>query len=84
MMHGMHADVSNDFGIGVATLNQRRTYIVQRAATFFQAVLAGKTPSQLGRSLFIDCENFRAKCDSASNDNCIGTVDDISTICHLQ
>lgn len=70
MFHGMHPDTSNDFGIGPHTLNQRRTYIVQRAATFFQAVLAGKTPSDLGRSLFIDCENFRKKCDGESHDFC--------------
>ena len=41
-------------------------YMVQRAATYFQAVMKGIAGS-LGTRSFTECENKRRKCDTDNN-----------------
>jgi len=49
-------------------------YIVQRAATFFQAILANKVNS-LGTTRFVECENKRYRCFLADQYSCPGGKD---------
>jgi len=63
MKHGIQAPARDNFGITATSNFDVLQYIVQRASTFFQAVLSGSAGS-LNRDLFVDCENFRIKCDT--------------------
>ncbi len=75
MGHGL--DANSDFGITISSPNDVQLYIVQRAATFFQAIMNGAHAyGDTGRSYFRDCENFRVGCSTAdSNDGCTTIVD---------
>ena len=55
----------SDFGTGLQTEDLVDRYMVQRATTFFQAVITGQD-SGLTRDLFIECENKRVKSYPAS------------------
>ncbi|MEP6684217.1 MAG: hypothetical protein ABJA35_13195 [Parafilimonas sp.] len=67
----------SDFGIGTnKNSNDVLTYIVQRACTFFQAIIGGNSGTLEASSsihkVFIECENFRNKCTTANlvNNDC--------------
>jgi hypothetical protein len=66
MYHGL--DSTSGFGTGVIIQDSVRSYIVQRTATFFQAIINGNV-SLLKTTKFIDCENFRSACDINNNNN---------------
>jgi len=45
-------------------------YIVQRAATFFQAVMNGTAWNALATTKFVECINNRNTCNTADNSSC--------------
>ena len=60
-----------EFGTGLTTEAAAQTYIVKRAATFFQAILIGIQSTLMGvpvRKEFVDCENSRGGAQVCSND----------------
>ena len=74
MEHGLDEDpctsppvcYKTNFG---TTLNNKydvRRYIVQRAATYFQAVI-NEIAASLNDSKFVDCENYRSGCSATDN-----------------
>ena len=67
MKHGIGAGKNADFGITNPTNNNVQLYLVQRAATFFQAVNNGKVASDFGTTKFVNCENFRKTCSTADD-----------------
>ncbi len=82
MGHGLDKDCTgvgcytSEFGTGLGTLNDVVIYIVQRAATFFQAVINNKT-GNLTRKIFVECENKRKKCSGTNtndNNDCTGDI----------
>ena len=73
MKHGV-ADGDN-FGTSATTKEDTWLYIVQRTATFLQAVMNNATPVTLGNNLFIECENTRIKCNNP-NPSCSNTLED--------
>ena len=70
-MHGVVG--GDDFGTSATTKEEIWIYMVERTAVFFQAVMAGKTKATLGNSLFVECENFRERCNQF-NDPCTNTL----------
>ncbi len=69
MMHGLDSNGINfhsEFGTGLSNQDDVLTYIAQRTACFFQAILGGNA-NKLDRRLFFECENMRYGCDT--NDN---------------
>ncbi len=69
MEHGTDNHTQTYFGTGLSSTTDVALYITQRSATFFQAVLNGIANS-LNKTIFIDCENKRIKCNTANNFNC--------------
>ena len=68
MGHGL-TEGNPDFGLpGTPTNNQLQLYIVQRAATFFQAVVNNQA-GNLITTKFVNCENYRNTCNTANNNN---------------
>lgn len=59
----------SDFGTLFTTARQVDTYIAQRIATFFQAVLSG-IGNLTGRRVFFECENKRVGCQQNVNPSC--------------
>lgn len=81
MGHGLDtaigANFKSDFGTGYDNGDAVTIYIVQKAATFLQAVMNNKSAHDIGPpSKFVDCANFRKKCDSPDNNNCNDTDSD--------
>jgi acetyl esterase/lipase len=71
MYHGL--DSTTGFGTGEIIQDSVERYIVQRTATFFQAIINGNV-SSLKTKRFIDCENFRSGCDiNDNNNNCLNS-----------
>lgn len=71
MGHGLNMG-HPDFGLSSPTQDSLLEYFVERACTFFQAVINNKV-SSLDRTKFSDCENYRNKCDTLDNNNgCTG------------
>jgi len=76
MRHGLDKDCNtcnfhSDFGTGLTTIETVGLYMVQRAATFFQAVMNNKKIADIGPpSRFTECENTRAKCSGPPNPHC--------------
>ncbi len=77
MRHGLDNDCTSctfnsEFGTGATTQQQVMIYMVQRAATFFQAILNGATTQDIGQpTKFTECENKRVKCNVQTNpDGC--------------
>lgn len=60
MGHGLGIRSDFGFGDGAIDRNSLKVYIVQRAATFFQAVVNGKA-GLLKTTKFEDCVNYRVK-----------------------
>ncbi len=62
----------SDFGFGTATdVTSTNLYIVQRAATFFQSIMNGKSYIDYTRTKFVECPNNRYSClDNDTNSNC--------------
>jgi poly(3-hydroxybutyrate) depolymerase len=60
MGHGLGTKSDFGFGNGKIDRNLLKIYIVQRAATFFQAVVNGKA-NRLRTTQFVDCINYRIK-----------------------
>ena len=74
MDHGLDttdgANFHSDFGTGLDSAKNVTDYMVKRAATFFQAIMNGKTAQQIGPpSKFTECENMRKKCATPDNPN---------------
>jgi acetyl esterase/lipase len=70
MKHGIRDETQTYFGTGLSVNEDVGNYIVQRAATFFQAIMNNKTAGDIGPpSKFTDCENTRKKCDPPDNPN---------------
>ncbi len=69
MGHGTDDHTITYFGTGLSSTSGVATYITQRAAVFFQAVMNG-IGNNLNKRTFIDCENKRIKCNTANNFNC--------------
>lgn len=68
MEHGL--DDNTGFGIGTTDIPTVQRYIIQRVATFFQAVVNNKA-SQIRTNRFVNCANYRFGCNMANNnDNC--------------
>ncbi len=72
MKHGLDKDGPNldsDFGLGpTATSVIVKLYMVQRAATFFQAIMNGGTPQNIGQpTKFTECVNNRIRCNVQAN-----------------
>lgn len=63
----------SDFGVAIATdVTSTNLYIVQRAATFFQAVMNDTPPYAAIHVLttkFVECQNNRYGCSPADNNN---------------
>ncbi|HYV95174.1 MAG TPA: alpha/beta hydrolase fold domain-containing protein [Chitinophagales bacterium] len=74
MGHGTGGD-ADPFGLSYNQNSKVRAYIVQRAASFFQAVLCDEC-SNINTSLFFDCVNSRCKAasspDMSDNYSCSG------------
>ncbi len=76
MHHGLDKDCDtcnfqSDFGTGLTTIDAVGTYMVQRAATFFQAVMNNKKIADIGPpSKFTECENTRVKCSGPTTPHC--------------
>lgn len=67
MKHGLEEGLS-DFGIGDTVNNKKvQTYIVQRAATFFQYIMNPLFLIRLTSTRFVDCENYRYGCRGDKN-----------------
>ena len=71
MGHGLDKECGtcvfdSDFGTGSTTQNLVWTYMVQRAAVFFQAVMGGKSKADLGNNLFVECVNTRERCNQSN------------------
>ena len=67
MKHGLEEGLS-DFGIGDTVNNKKvQTYIVQRAATFFQYIMNQGSKDKLASTRFVDCENYRYGCRGDKN-----------------
>lgn len=66
MAHGL--DNTSGFGTGKTDPPSVQLYIVQRAVTFFQAVVNGKAAS-LKTTRFLDCENYRTGSNVNDNNN---------------
>lgn len=64
----------SEFGTGVTNVNQVSTYMAQRIAIFFQAVLVGIDQGLINYE-FVECENGRKKCET--NPACSNTACDI-------
>lgn len=82
MTHGLANDCDtcpfkNNFGTTSTNEGMTWVYIVQRTATFFQAVLNNATPADFKNSttLFVDCENKRVRCKYADSDNNCSNTD---------
>ncbi len=76
MEHGLDNDgtgFNSNFGAGLTNSTLVNTYMVQRSATFFQAVMNGYG-NELGDSKFVDCENERVTCTRPYHTEC-GTND---------
>ncbi len=75
MEHGMDSDCSScmfdsEFGTGATNINDVFTYMAQRTAIFFQAILGGYV-NQIDRRIFFNCENYRYGCNPADyHENC--------------
>ncbi len=72
MEHGLDTDgieFDSDFGTNLGNSVLVYTYMVQRSATFFQAVMNGYG-NELGDSKFVDCENERVQCNRPYNSEC--------------
>lgn len=71
MGHGIESgdtDTDGYWGTGDADQTNAYLYMVQRTATFFQAILNNKAQNIITRN-FIDCKNSRNGCNSMSNNN---------------
>lgn len=69
MKHGLDPsgpDFHSDFGTGLMTSGSTTKYMVQRAATFFQAIMNGIAGSLI-KSVFIETENNRKGCSTSDN-----------------
>lgn len=66
MHHGL--DDNSGFGIGTTDIPTVQKYIIQRVATFFQAVVTGRA-NRLKTDRFVNCENFRFGCNAGDNNN---------------
>ena len=74
MDHGLDTtdgvNFHSDFGTCLDSAETVTDYMVKRAATFFQAIMNGKTAQQTGPpSKFTKCENRRKKCATPDNPN---------------
>ncbi|CAN5705548.1 hypothetical protein BH10BAC2_BH10BAC2_42900 [soil metagenome] len=73
MEHGLSQGLS-DFGLGDSVTNKDvQTYIVQRAATFFQNIMNTR-PATLAHTRFVDCLNNRFGCNGDTADICSNTA----------
>lgn len=61
----------SNFGTNNYSVSSVNYYIVQRAATFFQAVMNGVKPDPQKKhtTKFVECENYRYGCSLADNNN---------------
>ncbi len=80
MGHGVKEDESpfdDDFGTGATSAPPVYSYIVQRAATFFQTVMNPSVANIVKNkhTQFVDCENYRNRCDTNNQDNSCGLPD---------
>jgi len=57
----------SEFGTCLQTTDDVGRYMVQRAATFFQAVMNNKTKSDFGKTVFVECENKRNGCNTTTD-----------------
>jgi dienelactone hydrolase len=74
MEHGLDERIS-DFGLAngdasAVTDKEVQTYIVERAATFFQYVMNTSFPAKLSHTRFVNCENDRYGCNDDANTKC--------------
>lgn len=62
--------VSN-FGTSANDITSANLYIVQRACTFFQAVMNNPTfaAAHIKTTKFVECENYRNTCDTTNYNN---------------
>ncbi len=68
MRHGL--ETTSGFGLNTTDKPTVQKYIVQRATTFFQAVVNNKA-SSIKASSFFNCQNYRSACIfKDNNDNC--------------
>ncbi len=84
MKHGLDLNDSfkSNFGTSASSQAQVMIYMVERSATFFQAIMNGKTPRDIGQpTKFTECENKRVKCNVQVNtggckneDSCNSTI----------
>lgn len=77
MHHGL--DDNTGFGTGTTDIPEVQKYIVQRAVTFFQAVVNIRA-SQLNTTRFVDCENFRFGCAARNNNNACSNKDSCASL----
>ncbi len=60
----------SNFGTTHYNSTDVQKYMVQRAATFFQAILNNNTYQDFETTKFVECENFRyLKCNSTADNN---------------
>ena len=72
MQHGLSIQSNNDekyFGLSTSDFDSTLSYIAQRSAIFFQAVM-NQYVNKLGTSVFEDCENYRYASDVKNNNAC--------------
>ena len=83
MKHGIQNPSTDNFGLTTATTDDAvNLYIVQRAATFFQAIMGGKTLTDFTTTKFVECLNYRNTCDTAdNNDSCPTDANSQSQVC---
>ena len=79
MKHGLDKDCPtcnfhSEFGTGLMSIDSVGIYMVQRAATLFQNIMAGKQPNEIGPpSIFTECENTRVRCAGPPDPQCNNT-----------
>ncbi|MEP6684852.1 MAG: hypothetical protein ABJA35_16385 [Parafilimonas sp.] len=56
----------SDFGTGLSTYADVYAYIAGREATFYQAIIGGKT-GFINKTKFVECDNNRNKCTNTSD-----------------
>ncbi|MBS1747079.1 MAG: alpha/beta hydrolase [Bacteroidetes bacterium] len=73
--HGLDADGPNyqsDYGTGYHTASATTTYIVSRAAIFFQNIIGNNAQARQDQlsthKVFVECLNSRTKCNLSNND----------------
>lgn len=86
MKHGLDDDCNgqigcvfdSEFGTGASNSTDVGLYMVQRASIFFQQILETSSNDQLGKTLFIECANYRHNCNT-QDDHATGCPNNCSS-----